>query len=192
MKEKEYQKYLNQKSWYHGTTLEGLKGIKEKGVMANYNRGNELDFGYGFYLTPTYKQAESYVKRNLPYFRVNNIGDKKGVIIQFELCLKDLMDKYNHASFLHFDKDFAEFVIKNRLYPKERKHNYDFILGVMSDSNPYILIADYRNKIITYEDLVIGLQKWNSMEQLSLHNQNLCDILKIKEITYLNDREENA
>ena len=44
-------KYLSIDKWYHGTTLEGWKSICKLGVLANYNIGYELDFGYGFYLT---------------------------------------------------------------------------------------------------------------------------------------------
>ncbi len=43
------EKYLKQKSWFHGTTLSGFESLCRQSVLADYNRGNSLDFGDGFY-----------------------------------------------------------------------------------------------------------------------------------------------
>jgi hypothetical protein len=63
MKENMYKKYLQQDTWFHGTTLLGWQEMCKLKVKCDYNRGNELDFGYGFYMTPTYAQAENYINR---------------------------------------------------------------------------------------------------------------------------------
>lgn len=71
-----------------------------------------------------------------------------------------------------------------------RIHNYDFIIGVMSDSNPQKLIFSYRKGEITDEEVVEGLQKFTSMEQLSLHNQEICDILKVKRVVRIDNGKD--
>lgn len=65
----------------------------------------------------------------------------------------------------------------NRLECKtnEQRHNYDVIYGVMSDSVPTQLLLRYRAGEIDKEDVLTGLKKGNSMKQLSIHNQALCD-----------------
>lgn len=58
------------------------------------------------------------------------------------------------------------------------QHNFDIIYGVMSDSVPTKLLIDYQMGVITKEMVLDGIKKPNSMKQLSLHNQELCDIIK--------------
>ena len=86
---------------------------------------------------------------------------------------------YKTTTFEKFDDEFAEFVFKNRLESKsnEQRHNYDVIYGVMSDSLPTQLLLEYRAGEISKEDVLNGLKKGNSMKQLSIHNQALCDTI---------------
>lgn len=190
MKEAAYNRYMEQDVWYHGTTLSGWKNLCTQKVKANYNCGTELDFGTGFYLTPKYKQAEGYIKRILPYLDGENANDHTPIVIEFELNLSKLEPKYTHEKFLNYDERFAEFVLENRKNPDELIHNYDFVIGVMSDSNPAALLADYRAKLLTREELILKLQKGTSMEQLSLHNQEICDILKVRKATLIENGKE--
>lgn len=186
MKEKDVQKYFNQPYWYHATTLESLESILENGVKADYNVGRPLDFGYGFYLTPKLNQAISYIKRTGPYL-VNDVTKTQFVVIVFELDLSKLINHYTLKLLPHYDREFSEFVFECRMNPDKQIHPYDMILGVMSDNNPTQLIKDYRKKLISKSDVLTLLQKWTSMEQLSLHNQEICDILLTEDIICLDD-----
>lgn len=190
MKENAYNKYMKQDIWYHGTTLSGWKNLCKQKIRADYNSGTELDFGMGFYLTPKYNQAESYIKRILPYLDGDDECDHTPVVIEFKLNLSKLNPKYTHEKFLKYDERFAEFVFLNRQSPDELIHHFDFVIGVMSDSNPVALLADYRANLISKEDLIIGLQKGTSMEQLSLHNQEICDILMVRKATLIENGKE--
>ena len=40
---------LSSDKWYHATTIDNYNSIRQKGIIADFNRGKELDFGYGFY-----------------------------------------------------------------------------------------------------------------------------------------------
>ncbi len=60
LKEK-YKKILRSNRWYHGTSLESLESLWQKGPLVNHNIGKELDFGHGFYLAPDLEMAKSIV-----------------------------------------------------------------------------------------------------------------------------------
>ena len=71
-------------------------------------------------------------------------------------------------------------------------HDYEFIIGVMSDSNPVVEILKLRNGEITREEVVRRFMQGTSMEQLSLHSQDLCDKLVCKKVTCVADGTELA
>ncbi|MGV1040632.1 DUF3990 domain-containing protein [Clostridium perfringens] len=199
-------KYLIKDKWYHGTTLDGLKKICKNGVLVNYNEGNELDFGTGFYLTDKKQKAIDYIERIIKYrvdnslSEINSLGiplkdntDKNiPVILEFEFLPLQYFEneKYSTKIFNSYNEEFAKFVFQNR-YHLDEKHKYDLIFGVMSDSNPMLLIQQYREKKITENEVIDGLRKSTSMKQLSIHNQELCDIIKLNKAYYLNGKELN-
>ncbi len=195
-------KYLSYGEWYHGTTLEGWKNICKSGVIAAHNVGNELDFGYGFYLTPKKQDAEKYITNLLKFEDNVNLGmplrenkdSKIAVLIEFNFRPIEWYEenKYSFEFFNKYDDNFAEFVFHNRLnnINGENQHNYDVIFGVMSDSLPMILIQKYKEGEITRADVIDGLKTGTSNKQLSLHLQNLCDIIKPIKATIIETGEE--
>lgn len=64
----------------------------------------------------------------------------------------------------------------------------------MSDSVLSQIVLEYKMGIKTKEEVLESLKKATSMKQLSLHNQNLCDIISLKEAyiidTTTNERKE--
>ena len=199
---KKIENYLKNNRWYHGTTLNGWNKICELGVKSNYNIGNELDFGYGFYLTPQSQQAEEYIKNLLKYsinfdfdIPMKNYHDKKiPIVIEFEICPWGLyeLNTYNFKILNAYDDDFANFVFHNRVnnINGECHHNFDIIFGVMSDSVPTILIQKYKNKEKTKQEVIEELKKSTRNKQLSLHTQEVCDIIKPTRAYYVNTGEE--
>lgn len=171
---------LSSSKWYHATTKENYENIRKTGVQSTYNIGNELDFGYGFYLTPSEKLAENYLVRL--YKRVDNLTETM-VVMEFSFCPLEWFsaNQYSAAIFDKFDDRFANFVFTNRLESetKKQQHDYDVIYGVMSDSVPTKLLLDYRSGEIKKEEVLTGLKKSTSMKQLSIHNQALCDSIKL-------------
>lgn len=189
MKEKKYEEYLQQQSWYHGTTLAQCKNIILKGIKYNYNEGTELDFGYGFYMAPKFEQAEKYIMQMLPYIP-GDVEDKVPVVIEFEFSCTPYVEIKTNTKFLKYDEEFARFVLMNRMNPDSMNHNHEFIIGVMSDSNPVADIMKLRNHEISLEEVIQNFMRWTSMEQLSLHTQDLCDKLIMKKVTYVTDGKE--
>lgn len=98
------------------------------------------------------------------------------------LCSSDTI--YSYRNFPNHNDDFANFVLSNRMNNayNENPHNYDLIWGVMSDNNPSKIISDYKEHLINRETAISQLKKSNSMRQLYISNQNICNLLKIKEI----------
>lgn len=52
----------------------------------------------------------------------------------------------------------------------------------MSDNNPLEIIEKYKKESITYNYAIEQLKKTNSMRQLYIGNQNICNMLKIQNI----------
>ena len=187
---------LNQDLWYHGTTIEDAENIAESGVIANYNLGAELDFGPGFYLTDTHEHATSFISR-APIISHNGVLKKHASWAVIEFLFNPykilFMSGYNYTYrwFPKHNYDFANFVFENRISNRqiETPHNYDLIWGVMSDNNPNQVIHDYKQGSISYEEAIKLLQKPNSMKQLFVGNQAICNMLKINKI-YMKEEDQ--
>lgn len=186
-------KVLSQNKWYHYTTEDQLQNLIENGSIADYNAGNELDFGYGFYLASSLDSAHNYMSR--AHSRINWSFIEYYYILEYEFePLQYFTHDYSFAIFNKYDIDFANFVFNNRIsyHDKIQKHNYDITYGVMSDSLARQLFLKYRSKIISKDEVLTELQKSTSMKQLCIHKQSICDSLKLVDIHKYNsiDKEE--
>lgn len=182
-----YIKRLANRQWFHATDEEGLQNILKTGVLSDYNKGSELDFGFGFYLSPSLEEAQNYINRL--YHAVSN--DDEAIIIEFDFHPLTYFrnEAYNTYIFPHFNDEFAKFVFKNRWHARttssnlyQQQHTYDIIYGCMSDGNPTNLLLQYENGEISYSDVIEGLKKDNHAKQLSIHNQEICNTLIITHI----------
>jgi hypothetical protein len=179
-------RYLSNDKWYHGTTQSGWEEINRIGVQADYNRETSdlLDFGYGFYMTDKPASAENYMARLQKAGAIDS-GEKL-VVIEFEFCPLEWFESedYKTRIFKTHDDEFAEFVYENRMknVKGENQHRYDVIYGVMSDSNPIDLIFQHKKGVLAKEEVIEALKKPMSMKQISLHNQKLCDKIKITRV----------
>ncbi len=192
-------KVLSQNMWYHGTVLSNWNSFCQNGILVDINKdtSDALDFGYGFYLAPTKERAEHYITsimENTDFYK----DDDFPLILGFEFVPLGWFEKeeYNAKIFRKYDDEFAIFVFENRTENKfgTKQHNYDVIYGVMSDSVLSQIVLEYKMGIKTKEEVLESLKKATSMKQLSLHNQNLCDIISLKEAyiidTTTNERKE--
>jgi hypothetical protein len=173
--------YLNNTLWYHATLLEHFINIHNNGIKVDINKdtSNNTDFGYGFYLTNDHKRAEWFISNLLKYEVVEGVP----VVLEFNFSPLQwfTLEEYSTKIFPKHNEEFGKFVFENRLNNIDGafQHRYDLIFGVMSDGYPTGLMIDYELGLITKEAAVKALTKPYSMKQLSLHNQELCDIVKI-------------
>ena len=174
-------KYLSNNLWYHATTLDGWYSICKLGIKVDYNRETSLgtDFGFGYYLTNQQSKAEDFIKRLITAKVIEN---SVPVVIEFEFCPLPWFECDDYKTYIlnAHDDEFAAFIFDNRTnnINGKKQHSYDAMFGVMSDSKPTMLLLEYNLGRITKEDVLKELKKTNSMKQLSLHNQALCDIIK--------------
>ena len=182
-------KSLSNDLWYHATTLDKLKSLLE-GVDVNYNAGNPLDFGPGFYLSNSLEASKEYVDRMRSYdvsdsLFLNNSSDmSEPVVVTYkipdlwQLFQKDMLFEV----FPLFTNEFAKFVLKCRLDPSKRAHNYKLIFGAQTDSNPLNVVESFKNKCISEDEAINELKKSTSGKQLYIGDQSICDQLVICDI----------
>ena len=191
---------LNSDVWYHGTSEEGADSLQKLGVIALYNRGNMLDFGAGYYLTDTKERADSYISR-VPLIGADYrpVKRKNWVVMDYrsnpyKILFGDpattstddmsMLDRpgYVFRNFPKHNEEFAKFAFDNRLnnVNNEKPHGIDIIWGVMSDNFPDQIVYDFLAGRLSYEKAIEKLQKPNSMKQLYIGNQGLCDMFELK------------
>lgn len=201
---KKTENILSQTKWYHGTTLSGFKNIKESGIVADYNNGTELDFGPGFYLAPNQSMAERFILKQVQYLqeqfresgltKFSKLDDMIPVVIEFNFCPMQysLDNGVEILVFEKYDELFAEFVVDNRLNAREGLiHSSSLVYGVMSDSNPINLVFLLREGELSKEEVIQEIAtNTSSSKQLSIHKQEICDILTINKAMLLSSGRE--
>lgn len=142
---------------------------------------------------PTRERAEHYILSMMKNSAFYNDNDTP-MILGFEFTPLEWFEEenYNTKIFGKYDDEFALFVFENRTQNilGTKQHDYDVIYGVMSDSVPTQAILEYKMGTKTKEEVFECFKKTTSMKQISLHNQNLCDIIKLKE-AYTIDKTTN-
>lgn len=198
LKEK-HKKKLRQRTWYHGTSLASVASLESTGPLVNFNKGNELDFGHGFYLAPDLNMAKRYIETMVSYkeelqdqFPFSD-DELTPVIIEYEFSELVPEDYFMDSSYIttcfpDYSEEFAKFILRNRLLPNEITHSNDLIFGVMSDGNPNKLVPLVKAGTISEDDFISEIiGKTVSTRQLSVHNQSICDNLVMKAIHYVKE-----
>lgn len=177
--------------WYHGTTLGGWKSICKLGILADYNIGNSLDFGNGFYLSNNIVNTRKYVRNITQNSISREIDDITPVIVCFQFMPIIWIEQgLSYRYFEKYDDKFAEFVFQNRLHDKEKKkHAYDITAGVTSDAKPAWLMQQYLMDRVSKEDVIQELKRDTSVKQLCLHQQEQCDLI-VPDRVFIPDRKE--
>lgn len=184
------EKFLNLTTWYHGTSLAGWKNICKLGILADYNKGTELDFGSGFYLSQNLDNTIKYAQSVVKYSALE--GEYLiPVIIEFSFTPIDWVNEgATHKFFPAYDDEFAEYVFDNRLNCKTKYGSpYDLTAGVTADTKPTALLQQYRIGKLSKERILEELKTGNSVRQLCIHNQKYCDKIFPKRAFTL-DRKE--
>ncbi|WP_084242399.1 DUF3990 domain-containing protein [Planomicrobium okeanokoites] len=178
---------IQKTKWYHGTTISGYQGIMDKGVKFDFSWGSELDFGPGFYLAPEKRMAEDFVKQQLSFKTSEGIEEFLSpdslvpVVLEFEFSTMPYLERGELKILDVNDREFASFVTDNRIRAIEGLlHNYPLIYGIMSDNNPADLVSKFRDGELDKEEVIQGIMdRTISKRQLSIHTQDICDILKL-------------
>ena len=139
---------------YHGSNV-----VVEQPILIPQRRA--LDFGPGFYLTSSRKQAEKWS-------RVVRLRRQSGNAILNIYEFDSL--KATKLNILHFDSadaDWLEFVCSNRKRGGAYD-GYDIVIGPVANDSTLPVINDYMDGIYTIEEAIKRLLPQNLTDQYSL------------------------
>ena len=137
-----------------------------------------LDYGYGFYTTTSFKQAEDWVKRKL------NANSPISYVNVYELD-KDLVKSLKTLLFESPTEDWLDFVMSNRTN-KDFNHDFDIVYGPVANDKVYAAFALYEGGIIDKQNLISELKAYKLVDQYLFHTDKALKAIKFietKEVT---------
>lgn len=137
-----------------------------------------LDYGYGFYTTTSFKQAEDWVKRKL------NANSPIGYVNVYELD-EDLVKSLKTLLFESPTEDWLDFVMSNRTN-KDFNHDFDVVYGPVANDKVYAAFALYEGGIIDKQNLISELKAYKLVDQYLFHTDKALKAIKFieaKEVT---------
>ena len=170
--------FYKKKKWYHATSLNKFYKIMDEGILFNVNEGKPLDFGSGFYLSPSKKWARGYAEN---FFEIvdDDSDDSSAVIIEFRFMPINLIKEgMTHHFFKAQDLDYARFTVQNWLNPGKYNMKKDIIAGPMTDGNQLEMLALHDKGIVSEADLISVFIEETGENQLLLHTQRACDAIR--------------
>lgn len=135
------------KTLYHG----GDSIIKKPEIRESTRT---LDFGKGFYLTTSEKQASDWVIRKL-----ERIDQKKGFVNVYDFLEEDAKSKLNIKVFDNPSEEWLDFVMSNRKDPNFI-HNFDIVIGPVANDRVYTAFALFEGGSISKETLIHELKTY--------------------------------
>lgn len=137
-----------------------------------------LDYGYGFYTTTSFKQAEDWVKRKL------TANSPIGYVNVYELD-EDLVKSLKTLLFESPTEDWLDFVMSNRTN-KDFNHDFDIVYGPVANDKVYAAFALYEGGIIDKQNLISELKAYKLVDQYLFHTDKALKAIKFieaKEVT---------
>lgn len=131
---------------YHGTNVDF--------DIIDISKSNPYkDFGQGFYLTDIQEQAKNLAEKKTRIF------GGESIVMQFLFDANLLTG--NEMKVLKFDspnKEWAEFIYKNRNREMEFHHDYDIVIGPIANDGVAYLLGRYEEGTITLDELARDLE----------------------------------
>ena len=128
-----------------------------------------LDYGFGFYTTSSYKQAEDWVKRKL------SDAIQVGVVNVYEFD-ESYLNKLNSLLFYKPTEEWVDFVMKNRIQ-KGYVHEYDIVYGPVANDRVYASFALYEGGLINKQTLISELKTYKLVDQYLFHTEKALQAL---------------
>lgn len=132
-----------------------------------------LDYGAGFYLTSSSKQAEAWVKRKIK----GNISCGYVNIYDYDESLESQLRTIN---FDNPDEAWLDFVMENRLN-RDFRHDYDIVKGPVANDRVYASFALYEAGLIDKQELIRSLQTYKLVYQILIHTKEAITCVKWKD-----------
>lgn len=146
---------------YHGSTTVIDQPIAAAGRQ-------RLDFGQGFYVTDIKKQADSWAER------MQRIREEPGVVNVYELDMEKVKANYRYYHFMHYDNEWLQFIVANRVGRKDVEH-YDVIEGGVANDRVIDTVEAYMANMMPLETALRELSKHQPNNQLCIASQKVID-----------------
>lgn len=149
---------------YHG----GLDIIKTPEIR---KPNRTLDFGTGFYLTTSDKQAEDWVRRRL------GTDAPCGYVNLYGYDIDEAQKALNVKTFDSPTEEWLDFVMSNRRIPGFI-HDYDIVVGPVANDRVYTAFALYEGGTISKDVLIHELKTYRLVDQYLFHTEAALGYLK--------------
>lgn len=153
------------KTLYHG----GLEIVASPEIR---KPDRTLDFGSGFYLTSSRKQATDWVKR-----RMENNGVESGYVNQYVFDDLSAEKILNVKKFASANDEWLDFVMDNRRN-MGFTHPYDVVIGPVANDKVYTAFALYESGTLSRELLIQELKTYRLVDQYLFHTVRSLAFLK--------------
>lgn len=130
-----------------------------------------LDFGSGFYLTSSEKQAEDWVKRRI------DANTNYGYVNVYDFALSEAQKSLNIKTFDTPSEEWLDFVMANRRI-QGYTHNYDIVAGPVANDRVYTAFALYEGGTISKDVLIHELKTYRLVDQYLFHSDKALSYLK--------------
>lgn len=131
-----------------------------------------LDFGAGFYLTSSAKQAKDWVIR-----RLQNSDVSVGYVNEYEFLISEAKKQLKIKSFDSPTDEWLEFVMSNRRVTGFN-HDFDIVIGPVANDRVYTAFALYEGGTISKELLIQELKTYRLVDQYLFHTQKSLSYLR--------------
>ena len=136
-----------------------------------------LDYGSGFYMTTSFRQAEAWVRRKM---NENNIDH--GYVNVFELD-EVVMSRLNCLIFKTANEEWLDFVMLNRTQ-RAFNHSYDIVFGPVANDRVYAAFALYEGGLLNKQSLIAELKTYKLVDQYLFHTPD-----SLEAITFIEAKE---
>lgn len=134
-----------------------------------------LDFGYGFYLTSSRKQAEDWVNRKLELQAF-----AKGFVNQYAFSFEVAEKMLNIKKFDGPTVEWLDFVMSNRRI-REFDHDYDIVIGPVANDRVYTAFALFEGGSISKSTLIAELKTYRLIDQYLFHTDEALKFLTFQQ-----------
>ena len=153
---------------YHGSNVE----VQNPKILES---DRKLDFGTGFYLTSSLSQAERWAK-----LTTERRKNGKAIVSVFEID----ENAFNTLKILHFekaDKNWLEYVSKNRKNLPIQNDDFDLIIGPVANDKTMPVISLYFSGIYDMEETIKRLLVQKLNNQYTFKTKKSLEALKFTE-----------
>lgn len=141
---------------YHGTNYSSAMDICTNGINLKCSQ-QYLDFGAGFYTTPSYEQAAVTAIRKTNKFNARKETQEEPYIVELKYIPKKEI-KLKIAQYPRHCKEWGEFVLNNRLtedilceyniFDHNQNFKYDLCVGEIADGEVVNIAYQVNNRLI--------------------------------------------